>query len=217
MIVRQLHLGPMDNLSYIVADESTKECILIDAAWDKELLKTEILKLGCELNSIVLTHGHFDHSNAVKFFLSENENLYVLLHKSDDFMVDKEISSAEIAIPYRKKFIKDNQFISVGNHKMKVLHTPGHTPGSCSFLIENYLFTGDTLFIQGCGRVDLPGSNPHDLWKSFLKFHELPDETIVYPGHSYNGFSSTIGEEKKNNPYMKLSLESREEFIKAVT
>lgn len=209
MIVKQIPLGPMDNLAYIIADETSRKCIVIDPAWDKELLKTEIFKLGCRIDSIVLTHGHFDHSNAVKFFLPDDETLNVYLHKSDDFIVDREIR--------RKKFMEDNQLFPLGNHRMKILHTPGHTPGSCCFLIEKYLFTGDTLFIRECGRVDLPGSSPEDLWKSFLKFHELPGETIIYPGHSYNGFSSTIGEEKKNNPYMKLSLKSREEFIKAVT
>ena len=102
--------------------------------------------------------------------------------------------------------VESGDTLSVGNVEIEFLHTPGHTPGSQCFKIKNTLVSGDTLFINGCGRVDLPGSNSEDMFRSMEKLASLPDDTLLLPGHNYGHVpNATMGETKSTNPYLKIS------------
>lgn len=210
MKVRQLKLGPMDNFSYLVWDEASGDTAVIDPAWDPAAITAAVKGGKLQLRAVLLTHAHPDHVNAVGHFTALDKELPVHLHEADHFMLE--------AVPPSLKPAVSGEEIEVGSLKFKVLHTPGHTPGSVCYLAGKALFTGDTLFIGECGRVDLPGSSPEALYDSFVKLAALPDAAAVYPGHSYNGDTSTLGVQKEYNLYLKLArLGRREDFLKAVS
>ena len=140
--------------------------------------------------------------------MGKNRELALTVHNEDTFLLDGDITPLNL--------LKGNEELALGRIRIKVIHTPGHTPGSVSYLAGGCVFTGDTLFVGECGRVDLPGSDPKALRLSLLKLAALPGETALYPGHSYNGDTSTIGVQKEYNIYMKLAAKTEAEFIKAV-
>lgn len=208
-MIRQFKLGPMDNFSYLLWDENTREAAAVDPAWQPELLAEFLKKEKLDLRCILLTHAHPDHVNGVAYFTA-GANLPVYLHAADHFMLETKPGDLRPAV--------DGQTVEAFPVKIQVLHTPGHTPGSVCYLAEGAVFTGDTLFIGECGRVDLPGSSAEALYDSFVKLAALPDEARVYPGHSYNGDTSTFGVQKEYNLYLKLArLGRRDDFLKAVS
>lgn len=203
----QLKLGPMDNFSYLAWDEETLDAVVIDPAWQPEKIQDAVKKERLKLHAVLLTHAHPDHINAVGSFAAGD--LPVYLNEGDYFMLD--------ARPAGLRTVADGETVQAGMLKLGVLHTPGHTPGSVCYLAGKAVFTGDTLFIGECGRVDLPGSSPEALYDSFVKLSALPDDAVVYPGHSYNGDTSTFGVQKEYNLYLKLArLGRRADFLKAV-
>lgn len=201
----QLKLGPMDNFSYLVWDEDSLDAVVIDPAWEPEKIKAEAKRLGLSVQAVLLTHAHPDHVNAVGAF----GGLPVHLNEHDYFMLDRK--------PAGLRTVADGEQVQAGMLKLSVVHTPGHTPGSVCYSCGEALFTGDTLFIGECGRVDLPGSSAEALYDSFVKLSRLPDKLAVYPGHSYNGDTSTLAVQKEYNLYLKLALQGRRaDFLKAV-
>lgn len=209
MKTKQFKLGPMDNFSYLVWDEETKDAAVIDPAWQPEKLVEFIKKEKLNLHCVLLTHGHPDHINAVGAFAGKEKEMPVYLNEGDYFMLE--------ARPAGLKTIAEGEQVQAGSLKLGVLHTPGHTPGSVCFTAEGAVFTGDTLFIGECGRVDLPGSSAEALYDSFVKLAALPDAAAVYPGHSYNGDTSTFGVQKEYNLYLKLARQGRRaDFLLAV-
>jgi len=210
MRTRQFKLGPMDNFSYLLWNETSKEAVAIDPAWQPEKLEEFLKKEELLLQAILLTHAHPDHVNGVAFFTDPNKELPVYLHEADHFMLEYK--------PPVLNSVTDGEKIEAGTLKIGVLHTPGHTPGSVCYQAGGGVYTGDTLFVGECGRVDLPGSSAEALYDSFVKLSALPDGTAVYPGHSYNGDKSTFGVQKEYNVYLKLARAGRRaEFIKAVS
>jgi glyoxylase-like metal-dependent hydrolase (beta-lactamase superfamily II) len=210
MKTKQFKLGPMDNFSYLVWDEDTLDAAVIDPAWQPEKLAAFLKAEGLKLRAVLLTHAHPDHVNAVKFFTALDAELPVYLHEADHFMLE--------TAPKLLKGALNDEKIEVGALKLLVLHTPGHTPGSVCCQAGKAVFTGDTLFIGECGRVDLPGSSPEALYDSFVKLAALPDDAAVWPGHSYNGDTSTFGVQKEYNLYLKLARQGRRaDFLKAVS
>jgi glyoxylase-like metal-dependent hydrolase (beta-lactamase superfamily II) len=206
---QQFKLGPMDNLSYVIWDEDTKEAAVIDTAWEPaklgEFIKKEELLLQC----VLLTHAHPDHVNGLRFFTDADPELAVYLHEADHFMLPSK--------PQGLKPVIDGEEVKAGGLKIGVMHTPGHTPGSVCYRHGGAVFTGDTLFIGECGRVDLPGSSAEELYESFVKLAARPDGEAVCPGHSYNGDKSTFGVQKEYNLYLKMAKAGqRENFLKAV-
>src|SRR3990167_287888 len=193
MIFEQVEVGDMQNFCYIIADEKSKEAAIVDAGWEPEkLLKTAKSK-NLKIKYILLTHTHYDHINSLaKLF--ELTRAKILVHENDADSVEN------LGLPYGK--LKDKNEINLGKLKIKVLHTPGHTPGSVCYLAENKLITGDTLFVEAIGRVDLPGGNIKQMYESLQKLKKLDDNVEVYPGHDYGSKpNSTIAYEKQNNPY----------------
>jgi glyoxylase-like metal-dependent hydrolase (beta-lactamase superfamily II) len=207
MKTKQLKLGPMDNFSYVIWDTDLREAAVIDPAWRPEEIEDVLRAEKLVLRFLLLTHAHPDHLNAAGRFLDKHRELALTLHQEDAFLLDESVKSLNL--------LKGEMELTLGRVKIKVMHTPGHTPGSVSYLAGGCVFTGDTLFVGECGRVDLPGSDPKALRLSLLKLSALPDETTLYPGHSYNGDTSTIGAQKKYNIYMKLAAGSEAEFLKA--
>ena len=209
MKTRQFKLGPMDNLSYLLWDEKTREAAVIDPAWQPEKISEFLDAEKLSLKYILLTHAHPDHVNGLPFFTSRDKDLPVYLHEADRFMLTYK--------PPLLKPLTDGETLDTGALKITVLHTPGHTPGSVCYQAGGAIYTGDTLFIGECGRVDLPGSSAEALYDSFVKLAALPDGATVYPGHSYNGDKSTFGVQKEYNLYLKLARAGRrDDFLKAV-
>lgn len=210
MFFKQIKVGPMQNFSYIIGDENSKESAVVDAGWEINKLIDISNKEKLKINKIILTHYHYDHVQKVEE-LAEKTCAEVYFHKDEHDEIKKYIKNPNIQIHK----LKNNDEIKMGNIKIKVIHTPGHTPGAICLLVENKLLTGDTLFVNAIGRTDLAGGDAIKLFESLQKLKKLNDDVEVYPGHDYGEIPfSTIGNEKKNNPYFKC--ESKEHFLNLV-
>ncbi len=218
LYLKQLQLGPMQNFVYVVADTTTRDAVVIDPAWDIDHLVSVLEADDLKLKAALITHFHPDHLGGdfmgrhiqgAAELLERNFPIKVYIHKSEaDFAQGiAHLSESDII---RTDGSEDLQ---IGELSLRFLHTPGHTPGSQCFLVNGNLISGDTLFVGGCGRVDLPGSNPEQMYDSLVnKLKQLPEETVLYPGHNYaHAPSSTIGEEKRRNMYMRF--ERVEDFL----
>ncbi len=207
MFFKQLKVGPMQNFSYIIGDENSKEAAVVDAGWEIDKLIETAKKENFQIKKIILTHFHYDHVQKVDELASKT-NAVVYFHEDDYNEIKKSLKNPNIKIVK----LKNNDEIKVGSVKIKVLHTPGHTHGAICILAENKLLTGDTLFVNAIGRTDLTGGDSLKLFESLQKLKKLNDEIEVYPGHDYGDIPfSTIGNEKKNNPYFKC--ETKEQFL----
>lgn len=206
MILQKLCVGELSTNCYILGDEKTNEGVVIDPGGDFDLIDENIEKLNLKIKYIILTHGHIDHIKAL-VPLKKKTKAKVLIHKEDLPILSNPIynlsqfTGEDSSFSEPDLLLKDGDTIEFGKKKLLVLHTPGHTPGSISLYTDNLLFTGDTLFCEGMGRTDLPGSSQEKLLNSVKqKLFTKPDDTEVFPGH---GPSTTIGWEKKNNPWIK--------------
>ena len=210
--LKQLELGPMQNFVYVVADPTTREAAVIDPAWEIDRIVERIEGDDLTLTAALITHFHPDHLGGnlmghhiqgAAELLERNFPIKVYLHKSEADFANR-IAGLSASDIVRTDGSEDLQ---LGALRLRFMHTPGHTPGSQCFLVDGRLISGDTLFIGSCGRVDLPGSDPAQLYDSLVnKLKQLPDETILYPGHNYaDRMTSTIGEEKRRNMYMRFN------------
>lgn len=206
MTLYMIVLGQLSNNCYIWADEKTKDAIVIDAPDKADEIIAFAGDKGLKITDIVLTHGHFDHILALKELKEKTGATLSVFEKTADFMRDPVRNLAQymnIEIPPTKpdKLLKDGDEIDFRGNKIKVLHTPGHTEDSICLLSGKTLLSGDTLFRLSVGRWDHPTGNMIEEINSINdKLMPLPDDTEVYPGH---GPSTTIGEERKGNPYIK--------------
>ena len=207
MIFRQIQVGPMQNFSYIVGDEGSKEAAIVDAGWETDKLIDVCNREKLKITKIILTHSHYDHVQKADE-LASKANAEVYFHEDDSGEIKKAIKNPNIKLHK----LKDNDEIKLGKIKIKVIHTPGHSPGAVCLLFESRLITGDTLFVNAIGRTDLPGGDALKLFESLQNLKKLNDDVEVYPGHDYGDVpSSTIGNEKKTNPYFKCS--TKEQFL----
>ena len=203
MIIETLAVGDYQSNCYIYASEASGKGIVIDPGAEAGAILERVKKLKLEIEHIVLTHGHPDHTGALKE-LKEATKSQVAMHPADvPTLKNKLLYSllgfhpADVA---PDRLLDDGEILGTGEMKLEVLHTPGHTLGGICLLGEGLLFTGDTLFQMSIGRTDLPGGNTHQLMQSIKeKLMALPDETIVYPGH---GPATTIGAERRQNPFL---------------
>lgn len=208
MYIKQFQESGFMVFSYLVACRNTKEALVIDPAGDIDAIIAEAEKEGFRILRIVNTHGHVDHvmGNAE---LKEKTNASITVHEGDaEIVVSVPPLKLQLfdatASPPPDTTVKDNDTIAFGEERLEVIHTPGHTPGSICLHFNGYLFTGDTLFVEGVGRTDLPGGSWPQLLTSITKrVFSFPEETIILPGHNYGPRpSSTVGDEKRNNPYV---------------
>jgi hydroxyacylglutathione hydrolase len=191
-------LGPMENLSYLLIDKRRKDTVLFDAGWQADKIIDIIKNNDLTLRMIALTHSHYDHSNAVSHILEYFDVPVLISQEELDFWQEINIKKEQTQI------IHDNDIVSLGDTKIKVITTPGHTPGGICYLASSHLVTGDTLFFDNAGRTDLPGGDADVLTKSLLKLKKMiPDDIVLCPGHTYgDGSNNTFGGQKKTNPYL---------------
>ena len=204
MIVHTLTLGPMQANCYLLECEETHSAIVIDPGDDADAILDVLEKHKLNLEFIINTHGHIDHISA-NADLKNKASAKLCIHRLDADMIvnpQKNLSSfigRDISSPSADKILEDGDNLEVGTIILKVIHTPGHSPGSISLLADNVLFTGDLLFAGGIGRYDFPGSSYNQIMESLNKIMELDDNLVVYPGH---GPTTTIGEERDTNPFL---------------
>ena len=207
---KQLEIGPMQNYVYLLGDPTTHEAAVVDAAWDVDMIVRTAEEDGYRVTKDLVTHFHPDHlggdlmghsiRGAAELIAKVPAKVHI--HKAELPFVHRLTGlSASDVVP-----VEGGDEVAIGNLKVKFVHTPGHTPGSQCFLVGNALVSGDTLFIGSCGRVDLPGSNPEDMYRSLTQvLGALPDETLLYPGHNYaDRPRSTLGDEKRTNMMMRF-------------
>jgi glyoxylase-like metal-dependent hydrolase (beta-lactamase superfamily II) len=205
--IKQIPIGPFQVLTYIVS--CSGKAAIIDPAGDEDRIISIIEKSGLEPLYILNTHAHADHIFGNRR-LRDYFGIPVCMHEEEKrFFSDKRVikqMEKELGIKtdfFVDKELKDGQILPLGDCTIKVIHTPGHSPGSVCFLIEKNLFTGDTLFVGAAGRTDIIGGSLDLLLSSLKRLIELPPDTIVWPGHDYGEKPySTIAEEKKQNPYI---------------
>ena len=198
----------MDNFCYIVGDEATKTCALIDPAFETDRILKEAAAEGLQVSHIINTHGHSDHT-AGNQAIKAATGAKLLIHELDAVRLGKMLHKTFSRVlggkgsPGADVLLKDNDKINIGKTELTVLHTPGHTPGCICLFGDGNVFTGDTLFVQAVGRTDLPGGSLKQLLQSVReKIYTLPGGTIVWPGHHYGPTpSSTVEIEKNTNPF----------------
>ena len=200
----------MQNFTYLVGSRSTMEVAVVDPAWDIKALMNVVNERGYTLTAALITHYHPDHCGG-SFGGNNVEGVAELLASNP---VKSYVHKLEAAGVKKVTGLSDSDMVKmesgdtlkIGEIEIEFLHTPGHTPGSQCFKIKNTLVSGDTLFINACGRVDLPGSNSEDMYHSIQKLASLPDDTMLLPGHNYAEVpSATMAEIKKINPYIRVN------------
>jgi hydroxyacylglutathione hydrolase len=209
MFLKQMQVGNMAVFAYLLGDTSTGEALVIDPAANIDGIIAQADQNKVKIQYIVNTHGHVDHI-AGNLDMKNKTGAKIIIHESDAEMLTStpamilKMFGAKQS-PTADRTVRDGDIISVGGISLKVLHTPGHSPGSMSLYTEGYVFTGDTLFVGGVGRTDLPGGSGQVMARSIQqKLCTLPDDTTVMPGHNYGGApTSTIGREKTSNPFLR--------------
>ena len=198
MKVHQIQVGNMQNFTYILEDESTGEGIIIDPSWDLDKIEQVIKRNDLKIKYIVNTHHHFDHTLGNEA-MTKLTNAKIIQHQVSELKFDTAVI--------------DGDKITFGNSELLVIHTPGHSKDSICLVGDGKIFSGDTLFVGNCGRVDLPGGSSKELYHSLSEILSNLDENLVlYSGHNYGSTpTSTLGNEKKTNFVMQKRTE--EEFI----
>ncbi len=210
LIIEQIQIGPMQNFAYIVGSKETREVAIVDPAWEIDGLMKLLEEKDYKLTAALITHYHPDHCggsfgqntvDGVAELLAVNPvKIYTHKLEADGLKKVTGISDSDMVK------VDSGDKLSIGDVEVEFLHTPGHTPGSQCFKVKQTLVSGDTLFIDGCGRVDLPGSDTEDMYHSLQKLAALPDDTLLLPGHNYSSVPhASMADTKARNPYMRIN------------
>lgn len=204
MLLKTIAVGPLGVNCYLIGCERTGTGVVIDPGDDAPVILNAIKMSQIEINYILLTHGHVDHVAHLSRVKQETGAQF-LMHQDDIFLLKGLFAQALMfglpnpGNPRPDRYVTDGEEITIGELKIKVVHTPGHSPGSVTYFVENKLFVGDLIFAGSIGRTDLPGGNYQTLIRSVEnKIFTLPDEIGIYPGH---GPETTVGQEKATNPF----------------
>ena len=190
-----LTLGLYQTNTYIIHDEHSKTCCVIDPGYQANTILDKIAELGLTVEAILLTHGHFDHVGAVKDIVAETDCRVYLC--SEELSMPRFITSGSL---YHTHTYGEADVLALAGLTIHIKHTPGHTPGSVCLLVEDTMFSGDTLFAGSCGRTDLPGGDWNTIQASLKRLASIEADLQVFPGH---GESTTLAQEKQYNPYMR--------------
>jgi glyoxylase-like metal-dependent hydrolase (beta-lactamase superfamily II) len=214
---KQIEIGPMQNYVYLIGSTETRKVAVVDAAWEIDTILKIAKQDEMEITHAFVTHTHPDHVGG-GFSGMEIDGVTELLEKCKAKVVVHKAEAEFIKGLSASDMIKSDNGdkINVGGIEIELMHTPGHTPGSQCFLVDGRVVSGDTMFIDACGRVDFPGGNAEQMYYSLTqKLAALPDDTILFPGHNYARLThATIGEQKKTNPYLKFA--SLKQFLSAM-
>lgn len=214
---RQVPLGPMANFVYFIGSRAARTCVVVDPAWDTDAIVRQAAADDMKIVGALVTHYHPDHCGGGMMGFHVPGGVAELLgrvdakihvHKLEADGLIKVTGVGERDLVRREGGDK----LALGDVEVTFIHTPGHTPGSQCFLVRERLVSGDTLFVDGCGRVDLPGSDPQQMYESLTgPLARLTDDVVLYPGHDYGPTpQSPLGEQRKTNRYLKIR--SREDW-----
>ena len=205
MIIETIEDRFMGENTYLLGDESTGKCAIIDPGATLSDILSRVKKRNLTVEYIILTHGHADHIGTVKK-LKEETNAKIVAHENErELLIDRK-KNLSVRFPCGPQefeadvYVKDKDKLAIGDLKITFMHTPGHTPGGMCIKVGNHMFTGDTLFAGSIGRTDFYGGDFKQMNKSLSKLANQDENIIIYPGH---GPTSTIGNEKRMNPYMR--------------
>jgi glyoxylase-like metal-dependent hydrolase (beta-lactamase superfamily II) len=202
--IHALELGPMENFVYLIHDHASGRAAVVDPAWEVPRVLALAEARGVRITDILLTHSHHDHINGISEVLETFDAQLHLMKSEAQFW------GSHLDLP---TLHHGGDVIDLGNTAITALHTPGHTPGSACYQVGNELITGDTLFVFGCGRCDLRGGDPEQMYTTLRDMSDrLPPETVIHPGHNYAvKASSTMDEQQAGNPF--LHFDNRKDFI----
>jgi hydroxyacylglutathione hydrolase len=218
LYLRQIECGPMQNYVYLIGDPVTRQAAVVDPAWEIDRIVQTAEADDYTISKVLITHTHQDHTGGHLFGhdipgvveLLNTLDIPVYVHKTEMHILKTVPDSSKVPT-------ESDQIVELGGAvQIRLIHTPGHTPGSQCFLVQNRLVSGDTMFIGACGRVDLPTSSPEEMYDSLTnKLMRLDDTTVLYPGHNYAlQPTSTIGAERRQNPYVQFT--SLQDFLRAM-
>lgn len=202
--IHALALGPWQNVIYLLEDRATRRTAVVDPAWDVPAIRAHAAQLGLQISDILLTHSHHDHINGLDELLAATDAHVHLLTAEAEFWQKPLI---------RPSLHHGGDWITLGKTDIQVLHTPGHTPGSACYRLGEHVLTGDTIFVYGCGRCDLKGGDPAQLYHTLQRLqHELPPSSVLHPGHDYGITpTATLQQQIDGNPFFHQS--SCEQFV----
>lgn len=203
--IHTLELGPMENFVYLIEDVKSKRTAVVDPAWEPQQILALAKQRQLNITDILLTHSHHDHINAIDDVLKDFDAQVHLTHAENQFWGQADTPPS---------LHHGGDKLSLGDTDISILHTPGHTPGSACYLVQDQLITGDTMFVFGCGRCDMAGGDPNLMFDTLNKIgRELPKQTRILPGHNYAVKPSvSLGKQLEGNPFM--HFDEVDDFVK---
>ncbi len=205
--IKQLELGRMANYVYLVGSRSSRQVAVVDPAWEVEKILDETRAADLEITAILVSHHHSDHTNGVKALLERAPRAKLYVNRLD--------ASSMPGVEDRAVKVTEGDRIRLGDIEIETLHTPGHTAGSQCFRFGDTLISGDTLFVRACGRCDVPGGNPEQMYSSLQRLAGLDRRTVVMPGHNYaDRPTSTIEYELAHNIFFRMDLRTFKRFVR---